>query len=228
MLGPPGSGKGTHATIISKEFSIPVIASGEIFRDIIRRDGPLAEKIKGYVLKGELVPDEITIKIIMDRLEMPDCEKGFVLDGFPRNLRQAEALTRWLEKKGLSVDLAIYLKVNKEELIRRLSSRRICEKCGAIYHLIFNPPKNDEICDICGGHLYQREDDKEEVVKRRLEVYERESSQLIEYYAKRGVLREVDGTGTIEDVQKRIKAILNCFRKELASDLNDGYINRNE
>jgi len=213
MLGPPGSGKGTHAKIIAEELSIPVVASGEIFREMIRKDGPLAEQIKGYVLRGELVPDEIAIRIIMDRLEKQDCKRGFVLDGFPRNLRQAEALTRWLKQKGLSIDLAIYLKVDREELIRRLSSRRICEKCGAIYHLIFNPPKHDEICDLCGGHLYQREDDKEEVVIRRLEIYEKESHPLIEYYAKKGTLREVDGTGTIKDVQKRIKAILDCFRR---------------
>ncbi|RLG48665.1 MAG: adenylate kinase [Thermoproteota archaeon] len=219
MLGPPGSGKGTHAKIIAEDLSIPVVASGEIFREMIRKDGPLAEQIKGYVLRGELVPDEIAIRIIMDRLEKHDCKRGFVLDGFPRNLRQAEALTRWLKQKGLSIDLAIYLKVNREELIRRLSSRRICEKCGAIYHLIFNPPKHDEICDICGGRLYQREDDKEEVVERRLEIYERESHSLIEYYSKKGVLREVDGTGTIEDVQNRIKAILDCLRRR---DLDKG------
>ncbi|HIE22866.1 MAG TPA: adenylate kinase [Candidatus Korarchaeota archaeon] len=211
MLGPPGSGKGTHAIIIGRDLGIPVIASGEIFREMIRKDGPLAEEIKAYVLKGELVPDDIAIKIIMDRLEMYDCKKGFVLDGFPRNLRQAEALTEWLERRSLSIDVAFYLKVDREELIRRLSSRRICERCGSIYHLIFNPPKHDEICDLCGGRLYQREDDKEEVVKRRLAIYYKKSYPLTEYYAKRGVLVEIDGTGSIEDVQKRIKAVLECF-----------------
>jgi adenylate kinase len=211
MLGPPGSGKGTHAIIIGRDLGIPVIASGEIFREMIRKDGPLAEEIKVYVLKGELVPDNIAIKIIMDRLEMHDCKKGFVLDGFPRNLRQAEALTDWLERRNLSIDVAFYLKVDREELIRRLSSRRICEKCGAIYHLIFNPPRHDEICDLCGGRLYQREDDKEEVVERRLVIYYKESYPLTEYYARKGVLVEIDGTGSIEDVQKRIKAVLECF-----------------
>ena len=213
MLGPPGSGKGTHAVIIARDLGIPVIASGEIFREIMRGDDPLAKKIRKYVLRGDLVPDEIAIKIVMDRLEVQDCERGFVLDGFPRNLRQAEALTEWLSRRGLNLDLVIYLKVDREELIRRLSLRRTCERCGAVYHLIFNPPKKDEICDFCGGHLYQREDDKEEVVKKRIEVFERESSPLIDYYAKKGILREIDGTGTIEDVQERIKAVISCLRR---------------
>ncbi len=222
MLGPPGSGKGTHALIIGRKLKIPVIASGEIFREMIRKDGPLVERIKGYVLRGELVPDEIAIRIVMERLEMPDCEKGFILDGFPRNLRQAEALIEWLKARGHELDVVLYLKVSRKEIIRRLSLRRICEKCGAIYHLAFNPPKVDEICDLCGGKLYQREDDKEEVLKRRLEVYSKQSAPLIEYYRKRNVLREIDGMGTIEEVSKRIMKVLCSIRKLKAEAKPEG------
>jgi len=211
LMGPPGSGKGTQARKIVEKYGIPHIATGDILREAIRSKSKLGMIAKEYVERGDLVPDEIVNEIIKERISQKDCERGFILDGYPRTVMQAEALDQILEKMGYKLDAAIYLDVKEEEIVKRLSSRRVCTKCGAVYNLLLNPPKKDEICDICGAPLYQREDDKEDVIRRRLRVYIDRTKPVVEYYQKKGILRRINGNRSIEEVWESIDNVLSTI-----------------
>jgi adenylate kinase len=208
LLGPPGAGKGTQAKIIMDKYEIPQISTGDMLREAVAKGTELGKKAKKYMAEGKLVPDEIVIGIVKERLKQKDCEKGFILDGFPRTLAQAEALDRIMGEMGKKIDAVINVNVPEEEVVRRIAYRRTCKNCGAIYHLIYNPPKRPGICDKCGGELYQREDDKEETVRERYRVYKKNTEPLIEYYKKKGILFDVDGTKDIEGVKREVLDIL--------------------
>jgi adenylate kinase len=195
FLGAPGAGKGTQAEMVAKKYSIPTVSTGNIIRDAIRTGTEMGLKAREYTDKGHLVPDEVVIGIIEERLEKDDCKNGFILDGFPRTIPQAEALDRM----GTKIDRVIDIEVDDETIIERMSSRRVCEKCGASYNLESKKPKVDGVCDNCGGKLVVRDDDKPETVKSRLEVYHKQTEPLKEYYEKKGVLRVVEGQQDIED-----------------------------
>ncbi len=211
MLGPPGAGKGTQAERISATFGWKQISTGDIFRAALADGTPLGLEAKKYMEAGELVPDEIVEGIVAERLKEPDLEDGFVLDGFPRNLHQAKALDRMLEENGSKIDLVINIAVDTETLVRRLSGRRVCKKCGANFHVLFNPPSKAGICDNCGGDLYQREDDNEETVRRRLKVYEEQTEPVVSYYKPSGRLVSIDGTGAPDEVFMEIQSAINKF-----------------
>ena len=208
MLGAPGAGKGTQAKKIAEKYAIPHISTGDIFRANIKNNTELGQKAKTYMDKGELVPDELVVDLIMDRFTNPDCVNGYVLDGFPRTIPQAEALDKALNAKGESVDFAINVEVPDENIINRMSGRRACVGCGATYHIVFNPTKVEGICDSCGEKLILRDDDKPETVKNRLSVYHDQTQPLIEYYSKKNVLVEVDGTKKMDEVFTDIVKIL--------------------
>jgi adenylate kinase len=208
LLGPPGSGKGTQASAIVRKMSLAHVASGDLFRAAVNREDELGQQAKSYMDKGFLVPDEITIKMILERISEDDCKKGFMLDGFPRTLEQAKALDEALSSKNESIDLVIYVKVSTEELVRRLSGRFICRSCQTPYHLESSPPKEEGKCDRCGGELYQRSDDSVETVRKRLDVYFSETAPLIEYYQKAAKLVEVDGEGDINQISDLIISVL--------------------
>ena len=208
MMGAPGSGKGTWSKFLSDRFSLPHISSGDLFRRELAGDSPLGREIRSYVEQGQLVPDDITVRIIEKRLNSPEAQKGFVLDGFPRNLAQAEALKSILEEKGQHLDLVIDLLVPQEELLDRSRTRRVCSKCGRSYNLKLNPPKVEGKCDVCGGDLVTRQDDKEDTVRERFRVYHEETEPLREYYMKSGILVSIDGCGEVECVCKRVIASL--------------------
>ena len=212
MLGPPGAGKGTYASRLTVKLGIPHISTGDMVREEIKRQTDLGKKIKEYSDKGALVPDEIIIKILAERLGKPDCAKGFILDGFPRTLRQAEAL-----EEISKIDLVINLNVPDEIIVQRLSNRLVCKRCGAIYNRLTLKPKVNGVCDVCGGELYQREDDKPEVIRERLKVYRRNTAPLIEYYRKKGLLRDVycnDLMTPPEVMVEKIMEIINSLRKQ--------------
>ena len=204
MLGAPGAGKGTQAKKIAAKYAIPHISTGDIFRANIKNNTELGQKAKTYMDKGELVPDELVVDLIMDRFKEADCANGYVLDGFPRTIPQAEALSA----NGESVDYAVNVEVPDENIINRMSGRRACVGCGATYHIQFNPTKVEGICDACGEKLILRDDDKPETVKNRLSVYHEQTQPLIEYYSGKGVLKEVDGTQPMDDVFAAIVKIL--------------------
>ena len=208
MLGAPGAGKGTQAKKIAENYSIPPISTGDIFRANIKNNTELGQKAKTYMDKGELVPDELVVDLIMDRFKEADCANGYVLDGFPRTIPQAEALDKALNAQGEAVDFAINVEVPDENIINRMSGRRACVGCGATYHIQFNPTKVEGVCDACGEKLILRDDDKPETVKNRLSVYHEQTQPLIDYYAKKNVLAEVDGTKDMEDVFDAIVEIL--------------------
>ena len=208
LLGPPGAGKGTQAAYVAQKLSLVHVASGDLFRQALQREGDLARQAKSYMEKGMLVPDELTVRMVLERLSAPDSEAGVVLDGFPRNLKQAEALNENLAQKGKAIDGVVYIKVSEEEILRRLSGRWICRKCQAPYHATGSPPKVWGKCDRCGGELYQRSDDTPETTKKRLEVYATETAPLIDYYTEEGKLIEVDAEGSAEAVGERIIAAL--------------------
>ncbi len=208
MLGPPGAGKGTQAKMLVERLGIPQISTGDMLRAAVKEGTELGKKAKEYMDAGKLVPDEVVIGIVKERLAQPDCEKGFILDGFPRTIPQAEALDRVLGELGKGIDYVINIAVPNEELITRLTGRRTCRQCGAMYHVVFNPPKVEGKCDKCGGELYQRDDDKEETIRQRLEVYQAQTAPLIEYYEKKGVLYNIDGTGSIEEIFQSILKVL--------------------
>jgi len=203
FLGPPGVGKGTYASAISKKYGIPHISTGDIFREEIKKGSELGKKVKSYVDAGKLVPDDIVIEVVKRRLSMDDCKKGFILDGFPRTLAQAEALD-----KITKIDLALNFVAPDEVIIERISGRRVCLKCGAIYHVVYMPPKVRGVCDKCGGSLIQREDDKPEVVKERLAIYRERFSPIIDYYKKKGILVEVYAGEPAEKVIPKIIKVL--------------------
>jgi len=208
LLGPPGAGKGTQAQIISEKLSLPHISSGDIFRENLKNQTELGKLAKGYMDRGELVPDDLTIAMIRDRLSRPDCATGALLDGFPRTPAQAEALDAMLAEFGGRVNAVPYIKVPEETLVGRLTGRWTCRAQGHVYHEKFNPPKQDAVCDIDGSELYQRDDDKAETVTRRIHVYLEQTAPLIEYYRENGTLIEIDGTQPIEQVSNDLMAAL--------------------
>ena len=208
MLGAPGAGKGTQAKKIADKYQIPHISTGDIFRANIKEGTELGKKAKSYMDQGQLVPDELTLELIMDRFQNPDCKNGYVLDGFPRTIPQAEALTEALAKKGETIDYAINVEVPDENIINRMGGRRACLACGSTYHIVYAPTRVEGICDRCGEKLVLRDDDKPETVKNRLNVYNNQTQPLIEYYTRQGKLAEVDGTQSMEDVFNAIVKIL--------------------
>ena len=208
FLGAPGAGKGTQAAVVAKKLSLAHIASGDLFRQALEQGNHLGMQAKSYMEKGMLVPDEITTQMVLERLSAPDCETGVILDGFPRNLKQAEALDKALVQQAKAIDKVVYIKVPEEELIKRLSGRWICRKCQAPYHAADAPPRVTGKCDKCGGELYQRADDTTETVKKRLGVYFAETTPLIDYYARGSKLIEVDGVGSIDEIARRIVTAL--------------------
>lgn len=212
LLGPPGAGKGTQAKKIEEYYSIPHISTGDILRENINNNTGLGIKAKSYMSRGELVPDELLITIIKDRLSKKDCSRGFLLDGYPRTIPQADALQMILTESNRKLDAVLNISVNDEELIKRLSGRRMCA-CGASYHMVFNPPIKDEICDVCKGKLYQRDDDKPDAIRNRLYVYKKQTQPLIEYYNKKSILRTIDGSKGISQIFEDIKKILEEYEK---------------
>lgn len=208
LLGPPGAGKGTQAKLISSNFNVPHISTGDIFRANISQNTELGIRAKQYMDKGLLVPDEVTIDIVKDRLTKDDCKNGFLLDGFPRTVKQAEALDEFLNDNGSVIDASILIDVPKENIFERMTGRRVCSKCGASYHIKFNPPKVEGKCDLCGSEVVQRKDDSEETVKERLDVYDKQTQPLVEYYKSKKVLKPVDGAQDINKVFEDIKESL--------------------
>lgn len=205
LLGPPGAGKGTQASSIVAEYGITHISTGDIFRHNIKNETELGKKVKSYLDKGQLVPDELTIDLVWDRLSKDDCKKGFLLDGFPRTINQAEALQKGLEERGLKLDKVINIDVDKNILVKRLSGRRVCKNCGETYHIDNKPTLKDGVCDKCSGEVIQRADDNEKTVLDRIEVYEKQTFPLIDFYKNLGLILTVDGTLSIEDVFSQIK-----------------------
>ena len=208
LLGPPGAGKGTQAKSIATEYGIPHISTGDIFRKNIAEETPLGKKAKEYIDQGLLVPDQLTIDIVKDRLSQDDCKKGFLLDGFPRTVFQAESLDKMLQEDDKKIDVALLIEVPREDILKRMTGRRVCGSCGASYHVVFNPTKVEGICDACGREVIQRKDDKEDTVKERLTVYDNQTQPLISYYKECNKLSEVDGTQAIDKVFEDIKSLL--------------------
>lgn len=210
LLGAPGAGKGTQAKKLIEKYHIPQISTGDILRKAVTDGTPLGKEAKSYMDKGELVPDKVVIGLIEERLKQPDCSKGFILDGFPRNTAQAEALDELLKKLGMPIDSALSVDVPKEDLMKRLTGRRTCKSCQQMYNIHFSSPKKEGMCDKCGGQLFQRDDDKEETIKKRLDVYDAQTAPLIAYYAKKGILRSVIGVGNIDDIFSKVCSALGC------------------
>ena len=208
MLGAPGAGKGTQARLISEKYAIPQISTGDIFRANIRENTELGQRAKSYMEQGLLVPDQVTCDLVVDRIIRDDCKNGYILDGFPRTIPQAQALTRALEEQGTRIDYAIDVEVPDESIVRRMSGRRACPKCGATFHIQFKVPSVDGVCDECGSELILREDDHPETVQKRLDVYHSQTQPLIEYYREQGVLHTVDGTRQMQEVFQEICSIL--------------------
>ena len=206
LIGPPGAGKGTQASKLQAALQLPHVASGDLFRENLKNETELGLKAKAYMERGELVPDDITIAMVMDRLSQPDCARGAVLDGFPRTIAQAEALDEALAARGQKIRVVPYIAVPDEVLIERLSGRWLCPVCGKLYHTRFNPPRQPGVCDEDGSHLYQRDDDKPETVRNRLKVYWQQTSPLIDYYRRREVLVEINGDQPIEQVAAELQA----------------------
>jgi len=211
LLGPPGAGKGTQAEYITKKFGIPHISTGDMLREAIKAEKPLGLEAKGYIDRGELVPDDVIIKMVKERLARPDCERGFMLDGFPRNLDQGRALETTLEELGIGLDIVVYINVPEEVVVERLSGRRLCRTCGATYHVKYMPPKQEGICDKCGGELYQRPDDNPDTVRNRMKVYQQQTAGLIGHYRQAGLLAEIPGDKSVEevtcDIDRRLEAV---------------------
>lgn len=208
LLGPPGAGKGTQAAKIIEKYNIPHISTGDIFRENIKNGTELGKKAQEYMNAGQLVPDELVVEIATDRLTKDDCKDGFLLDGFPRTVFQAEALDKFLAERGSRIDNVLDIDVNREELMIRLTGRRVCSKCGASFHIVNIPPKKEGICDVCGAELIQRKDDNEETAANRIEVYNKETKPLIDYYEKAGNISHIDGTAGLENVFNAIVGIL--------------------
>lgn len=208
MLGAPGAGKGSQASRIAKEYQLPHISTGDIFRANLKEETELGKRAKSFMDKGELVPDDITIAMLLDRIHKEDCKKGYILDGFPRTIPQAEALKEALAKKDEKIDLALDVEASDELIIKRMAGRRTCPACGAIYHIVTLPPKTEGICDRCGADLIQRKDDNEETVKNRLKIYHEVTEPLISYYKKEGILEEIDGAEELDKVFEKVKRII--------------------
>lgn len=208
LLGPPGAGKGTQAKMLIDAYGIPQISTGDMLREAVKNQTPLGLEAKKFMDAGQLVTDEVVIGLAKDRIAQPDCAGGFMLDGFPRTVAQAEALDKMLGEMGKKLDHVISIEVPNDELMKRLTGRRTCKACGQGFHMVFDPPKAEGKCDKCGGELYQRDDDNEATVSNRLKVYESQTKPLIDYYQGKGLLRPIDGQGAITDILGRIKAVL--------------------
>jgi adenylate kinase len=208
LLGAPGAGKGTQAKKLVEKYGIPQVSTGDILRQAVADGTPLGLEAKKYMDKGELVPDEVVIGLVKERLQQEDCQKGFILDGFPRNTAQAETLDKVLDEMGRPLQLALNVDVDFDVLMKRLTGRRTCRQCGQMYNIYYNPPQKEGVCDKCGGELYQRDDDKEETIRKRLEVYQSQTAPLIEYYQKKGILQSVNGVGNIDEIFANICAIV--------------------
>ncbi|MBI1810851.1 MAG: adenylate kinase [Nitrospirae bacterium] len=208
LLGAPGAGKGTQAKKLIDKYGIPQISTGDILRQNVAEGTPLGKEAKSYMDKGELVPDSVVLGLVEDRLKKDDCKKGYILDGFPRNTAQAETLDKILASLGMSLTGAVSVNVPKEDLMKRLTGRRTCKGCGQMYNVYFSPSKNESVCDKCGGALFHRDDDKEETIKRRLDVYEAQTAPLIDYYKKNGILKSVTGVGSIDEIFSKVCSAL--------------------
>jgi adenylate kinase len=209
LLGPPGAGTGTQARMLEKRLGVPQVASGDLLRAAVRKRTPLGVEAKRYMDKGTLVPDELVLKLIEERLQQPDAASGFILDGFPRTAAQAETLTAMLQASGSrQLDKVIAIIVPDDEIVKRISGRRTCKNCGAMYHVIYDPPRNQNLCNSCNGELYQRDDDAEDTVRMRLEVYAATMRPLLEYYERLGLLAQIDGIGRPEEIQQSILGAL--------------------
>jgi adenylate kinase len=211
LVGPPGAGKGTQAQFIASHLAIPKVSTGDIFRYNVSAGTDLGRQAKAFMDRGDLVPDVVTVAMVKGRLAEDDAQAGFLLDGFPRNVPQAETLKKILADWGLRLDLVLELVVDHDEVIRRLSGRRTCRKCGRVWHVAFDPPSLPDKCDECGGELFQRDDDREETIRHRLEVYQQQTQPLISYYADEGILLGIDATGPVEDVTERALLALRRF-----------------
>jgi adenylate kinase len=208
LLGPPGAGKGTQAQMIVERYHIPQVSTGDILRMAVKEKTPLGVKAKGFMDQGKLVPDELVIGIIEERLKATDCKPGFVLDGFPRTIAQAEALQPILTRMGKSIDHVVNIEVDDEELVRRLTGRRTCKNCGSMFHILFHLPKREGICDRCGGPLYQRDDDQEETIRTRLKEYQKQTAPLIQHYQQKKALRSIQGVGGQGQIFEQIARLL--------------------
>jgi adenylate kinase len=210
LLGPPGAGKGTQAQRMVERYRIPQISTGDILRKAVKEGTPLGVKAKGFMDQGQLVPDEVVIGVIEERLRANDCLAGFILDGFPRTIPQAEALQSILSKLGKKIDHVVNIEVDSEELVRRLTGRRTCKNCGAMFHVLFQPPQKEGICDRCGGTLYQRADDNEEAIRTRLREYEKQTAPLVRYYQGKKTLRSIRGVGGPDQIFEQIARVLDA------------------
>ena len=213
LVVPPGAGKGTQAQFIASHLSIPKISTGDIFRANVSGGTELGRRAQAYMGRGDLVPDEVTIAMVTDRLQEDDAQAGFLLDGFPRNVPQAETLEKLLSSWDTRLDVVLELVVDDDEGVRRLSGRRTCRRCGRVWHVTFDPPAHPDICDDCGGELFQRDDDREETIRHRLEVYQQQTAPLVSYYADEGILLGLDATGPVEEVTERALAALRRFMR---------------
>ncbi len=222
LMGPPGAGKGTQAKRLAERLGVPHVASGDLFRWHVHNDTPLGRLARPYMERGELVPDDVTIEMVMDRLQQPDCARGALLDGFPRTVPQAQALDERLAQRGWCVQVVPFIRVSEEVLVRRLAGRWICRNCGAVYHSEFRPPKTPGVCDVCGGPLYQREDDRPETARRRLRVYFEQTEPVLAYYERQGLLVEIDGERTIDEVHEALwEAVLAAVGLPAAADTSE-------
>lgn len=208
LLGPPGAGKGTQAKLLQEKFAACQISTGDILRKAVTEKTPLGQEAAQYIDRGALVPDDVIVKLVAERLKEKDCEKGFILDGFPRTIPQAESLDTILKEMGLSLNRVLSVQVPRAVIIERLAGRRNCKNCGALSHMVFNPPIKAGVCDRCGGELYQRQDDEEETVANRLKVYEKQTAPLVHYYRERNLLREIDGVGAVDEIRGRVLSAL--------------------
>jgi len=206
FLGPPGAGKGTQAKLLAEKQSVPHISTGDMLRDAVARETPTGLKAKKYMDAGELVPDDVIIAVVLERLQEDDCREGYLLDGFPRSIEQAKAL----DENGRSADVVVYFDVDEETVVERLSKRRTCRNCGAIYHLTYMPPKKEGTCDRCGGELFHRSDDEPEAIRERLRVYREETADVVRYYRDAGVLKEVPAEGDVQEIHQAVLDALGC------------------
>lgn len=208
LLGAPGAGKGTQAKKLIEKYNIPQISTGDLLRAAVAAGTTLGKEAKSYMDKGELVPDSVVLGMVEERLKQDDCKKGYILDGFPRNTKQAEAIDKMLGDLNMSISAALSVDVPFEDLMKRLTGRRTCKACGQMYNVYFGPSKKEGFCDKCNGELFQRDDDKEETIKKRLDVYSAQTAPLIDYYGKKGILKSVSGTGSIDDIFKKVTEVL--------------------
>jgi adenylate kinase len=204
LLGPPGAGKGTQARLLGEKFEACQVSTGDILRKAVADQSPLGKEASDYIKRGALVPDSVIVNLVAERLKQKDCQQSFILDGFPRTIQQAQGLEKILRKMGLGLQSVLLVQVPHAVIVERLAGRRTCKNCGALYHLNFNSSTKEGTCDRCGGELLQRDDDREETISARLKVYENQTAPLIDYYRERGILREIDGVGSVEDIRRRL------------------------